>query len=568
MSKEFIEERIGSASIAEARKQQEELSYFTQSSIQQDITVSYLDAWADKKYRTEDQFLNWVKTVFKTDNFLTFFKYFRQPIASSRLVNDRIKTPLGRVFFSEDAFFKYTINGKEVEEPDELNVTDFNEWMFNALLFRHNDILITDLEDTNKPFRQLISIENVVSIDSHRSIIHRLAFRATAIITDETGIDNVINGFLYMDAFDYIFYDHDLNPLLIVPHDLEECPADFVSRQPFKDDDVVRKSIFSYSREELEEYVFLKTLQRMTEPNGAIPIVTKLKTSTKNNNDKKGETDKEPMSSNIIGGQRSEFGSEVSGHESILQTGTIIEVPFIKKADGSIDTTVAENLINFHFIPVESLTYLEGRIVKIEQSIILSILGDFTELNPAAVNELQVSRSFVSKEDKLRAFSMELTRIRTRSDFKFLALQHGRNNITNEGFYGSDFFLETQNELYDLFDKSPNTIERKNILIRLSKNRNRFNKMRSAREVLLYHLLPYVSDKDFDFAIDKEAIDDATFQYQTRFNYWVGIFEAQFGDILLFAQSIEGNDNEKLILINNLILQIINQAIAPTEPKT
>lgn len=563
MSKEFIEQRIGSASIAKAKKQQDNLSYFTQSQLQDDITIEYLNAWANKKYRTDDQFLNWVKTVFKTDNFLSFFKYFRNPIASSRLVNDRIKTPLSRVFFSEDAFFKYTIRGQEVEEPEELEVKEFNDWMFNALLFRHNDILITDLRDTNKPFRQLVSIENIVALESEGNVIHRLAYSASVIIINESGTEEFVQGFLYVDAFEYIFYDAEINPVLTIPHDLGECPADYVAREPFKNDDIVRKSIFSYIREELEEYVFLKTLQRMTEPNGAIPIVTKIKTTTKNNNDIKGETDKEPMASGQITSQRADFGVEVAGHDSIMQTGNIIEVPLIKKADGSIDISIAENLINFHFIPVSSLEYLNKRIIQIDQSIILSILGDFTELNPAAVNELQVSRSFVSKEDKLRSFSLDLSRIRERSDFKFLALQHGKDNITNMAFYGSDFFLESQNDLYDLFEKSPNTIERKNILIRLTKNRNRFNKMRSQREVLLYHLLPYISDTDFNSAVDKDTIDQVTFEYQTRFNYWIGLFESQFGDILVFFQTIEGTDSEKLVLINNLILQIINEAIVP-----
>ena len=185
-------------------------------------------------------------------------------------------------------------------------------------------------------------------------------------------------------------------------------------------------------------------------------------------------------------------------------------------------------------------------------------MGNFSDANESAKNELQVDMSFVNKKDTLRSLSMELSRIRNLSDFKFLALQHGRDNIQVECFYGSDFFTETEEQLYDLFDKSPNPIERKNILIKLTRNKNRFNTMKMERDVLLYHLMPFAADEDFDKAITR-GVDTTTFEYQNRFNYWISLFEAQFGDILVFAQAIEGSESEKILLINNLIINLITQ---------
>ena len=565
MPKEFIEKRIGSASIAEARKQQKQLSYFTQSSIQQDVTSEYLEQWAGRNYSSNDDFLNWVKTIFKTDNFLSFFKYFRNPNAASKLVNDRIKPQLNRVFFSEDSFFKYTLKGQEIETPEELGVKEFNTLIFNAIIFRHNDILITDLKEINTPFRRLISIDNVVAILSHNSIIHKLAYTATVVVE---GVK--VDGFLYMDDTQYIFYDKELEtPLLTVPHDLGECPADYVSNEAFANDDIVRKSMFSYIREEFEEYVFLKTLLKMTEPNGVLPVATVLDHKTKGGGDIKGETNKEPMSANSIGSQRADIGRDVVGVDSLMQAGNVIKVKPRLKDDGSIDVDAVQNFIKFFFIPVESMNYINDRVKDIKANIISTILGDFTEQNQAAKNEKQIAGSFFNKQDRLRGLSMELSRIRERSDFKMLALEHGRDNVTNSAFFGSDFFLESQTELFDLLEKSPNTIERKNLLIRLTKNKNRFNKEKSEREVILYHLLPYVSDKDFIIATESFAVDAVTFQYQSRFNYWIGVFEAQYGDILLFWESNENATNsEKLMLINNLIINIITATVPkPPAPK-
>ena len=107
MSKEFIEKRVGSASIAEAKRQQKELAYFTQSEIQQPITQQYLEQWAERQYAGSDDFLNWIKTIFGTNTFLSAYKHLRFPVPSAKIVNNKIRPQLERVFFSEDSFFKY-----------------------------------------------------------------------------------------------------------------------------------------------------------------------------------------------------------------------------------------------------------------------------------------------------------------------------------------------------------------------------------------------------------------------------------------------------------------------------
>ncbi len=264
LSKEFIQQKVGNASLSLAVRQQEQLSYFTISEIQGDVTSAYADQWANRNYNGNDYFLNYVKSVFRTDNFLSFFKYYRKPNPASKLINNRIKEPLSRVFFAEDSYFKYVIRSKEVEMPEEID-KDFEQKLFNTLLFNHNAIIIHDLEDINKPFRKILDIDKVVAIESEDNQIKQLAYCATTLVD---GVKT--DGYLYMDAERYIFYDKSYNEKLNIEHDLKQCPADYVSKDSFGNDDVVRESIFSYVREELEEYTFLKTLQRMTEPNGAM----------------------------------------------------------------------------------------------------------------------------------------------------------------------------------------------------------------------------------------------------------------------------------------------------------
>ena len=557
MSKNFIEGKNGRNSLDLASRQQKQLSYFLTSEIQEEQRVDYFEKFANSKYYTGDVFLDWVKSVLKHDNFLSFYKYFRNPNPSSKLINTRIKEPLSRVFFSEDSYFNYLINGQDVEYPIELE-DDFQEKLFETVLFRHNDIIVHDLFDTNEPYRKFVGIDKVVSIkinEHGRDFIEKIAYTAEIIKDGEK-----IIGYAYIDADKYEFYTKDYELLISEPHDYDQCPATFAVQKNFDTDPIVKLSIFSHLRSDLEEYCFLKTLQRMTNVNGVVPIVTKIKTKelTEDGEDFD-QSPGEPMSISQIGSQVSSEARSTAGNGkgTLLQPGTVVEVPAIEKTDGGMDMELAKNFLNFFYAPTEALEYLNDRIKELESSIITDSIGDYSEGNEASMTELQASKGFVSREDKLRWLSNTMSFSRTLSDKMMLALKHGKNNINVDIFYGSDFFMETQAKLYDMFKASPNAIERKNILIRLAQRRNMFNKEKAKREVILYKIMPYASDKDFELAVDKLRVDDDIFEFQTRFMYWITKFESTYGNICTFWYDTEGSESEKIILLNNLIFNLI-----------
>jgi len=167
----------------------------------------------------------------------------------------------------------------------------------------------------------------------------------------------------------------------------------------------------------------------------------------------------------------------------------------------------------------------------------------------------------------LTQLSHDLSRIRRLADIDFLSLKYGPGRVNEvTTFYGSDWFLETESELFTNFREAPNTIERKNIILRINKSKYKNNAEKLSRQVILYNLMPYLSDKDFDVAIAQKAVDPATFQYQTRFNYWIQQFEALYGDIVVFFNDIDTETNAiKFTVINNLILKLINDANIESE---
>lgn len=192
------------------------------------------------------------------------------------------------------------------------------------------------------------------------------------------------------------------------------------------------------------------------------------------------------------------------------------------------------------------------------------MIGTIDSSNEESKNEMQIEKSIIVLENTLISLAEILNSITNKSDWKMLALKYGKDRVNEVfNFYGTDFFLESQSKLFEDLEKAPNPIERKNILIRINQNKFKNNKDQSLRQKILYDLLPYVSDKDFEIARNA-GVDNITLQYQLRFTYWIGIFEAQFGDIVTFYTELDTDAATKLVTINNLILDIIRNDMPET----
>lgn len=559
MSKEFIEKGYNAKSINEASTQETQLTYILNSKLQDNrLDSDYITRWAERKYQTSDHFLNWIKMIFKTENFLSFFKYMRFPLPSSKIVKNRIDPQLKRVFNAEDAAFKYDVNGKEPSDfIDDLKVKKFNKEIFEKLIYKHNSLLVEELdpEVPNSPYRYFVDIDCVKSILEKNDKIWKVAFRGSVISDGE-----VVHGTIYIDDSVYSFYNEKNELVSEAQHDLGYTPVHFISPNKFNGDFVIRESLYTYVREEIEEYNFLKTLQKMTEVNGALPVVSKIE-AEKTIEDISGSQG-EPSADDIMGSQRAEIFSQ---NENVgtgdLQPGTVHEIPLdaLRDREGNINTDAVTNYLNFYNIPVDILNYLNDRIKELEVSIVATVVGDFLESSEESKNADQIAKSISVLENTLRSLAETLNTIRKKSDFTMLALKYGVKMV-NEVFihYGTDFFLDSQTKLFEDLQKAPNSLERKNIIVRINQNRYKNNLDQLSRQKLLYDLMPYVSDKDFQAAKEMEIVSDINKEYQIRFNYWIGQFEAIYGDIVTFFKDIESESKaEKLVLINNLIINLI-----------
>jgi hypothetical protein len=479
-------------------------------------------------------------------------------LPSAKLVKNKITPNLRRVLFAENASFDHSVlNVSQQEILKSLGYENFSDELFYHLIFRHNDILIEDINQEGKAYRYFLEIGDVKSVEVVKGKITRIAFRGTAVIDGESKV-----GIIYIDDKTYSIYSTDHELLSDRPHNLGVCPADFISDAKFSNDPVVRESTFSFVREEMEEYVFLKTLQKITEPNGAFPVITKLEADTENHSDV--DPNSGPPAQYEMSSQQAQETGTIPPQKGggAMQAGTVIEVPAIEKStDGTIDTNVVANYVNFHYVPVDVLKNIDDRIKEISNSIITTIIGDVVNSNEAAKNESQILMGVSTLENQLTELAGQMSRIQTISDNNMLELQYPGRVEKVFVYYGSSFYLESIAELRKNFDDAKNPIEKKDILIQINQNKYKNNQGKKARQELLYELIPYISDSDFDKALEQQIVSDYNKEFYLRFNYWINSFESEHGDILQFYMMLDGEDNERITLINNLLSEIIKPQI-------
>ena len=557
MSLEFIKSSINGSDLHTASEQQDQLSYFTESELQETYaSQDYFNKWADRKYQTSDYFLNYVKSVFKQSNFMFFVKYMRKPLPSSKLIKNKIEPNLKRVLYAENSYFDYNITNVDRDSIDELvKANKFNDEMFYRLLYRHNDLIAEDVLNS-KAYRYFIDINKVKSLlyDEDDDEILKIAFSGCITVEEKE-----IQGYIYIDSEKYQFWDLKDNLIQEVEHNLKKCPVNFISNKKYKNNNIVRESLFTFIREELEDYTFLSILRKMMYPNGAFPVTTKLQATEENTLGNGNDTNGEPNELYKFGSQNpTEQSTNAPVEGGILQAGSVYEIPAIERTDGSLDMEAIEKYLKFHYIPVEVIQNIDQRIKDIEDDIQVTIIGDKVGGNESAQNETQIEKGISSLENNLLTLSNQLSRIRTLSDTYLLQLQYNKRFKSVFAFYGTDWYLDSIDQLMKDFEFAPNPIERKDVLLRINQNKYKNNHNKAARQKLLYSLMPFASDIDFDKSVSLGLVDQITQLYQLQFIHWISKFEALYGDINEFYNSIDGEENTRLVLINNLILQIIN----------
>lgn len=576
--KDFLESCKYKPEIKEAIAYEQELAYFIQTHLSSEQYVNTSDS-IDRVWNGSNPFLNWMKGWMRKDNFNSFMKFLRHPLPTASLVQDDIVPELKKVFDATNAYYNYRFTSKGSEMSAAPLIDEYSSYckdvIFNELIYNHNSIAITDFIDKRKPYRYLIKINSVVAIEpTLKGKIKRIIFKGV-------NSDGEERYFYYTDEF-YSVYIEDGDKFTEEsnnPHEIGECPADFISVDPLNVDRfVVRKSKFSNSKERFENYVNYYTLQKLCLPNGAIPITTHYKSNnkkkdggcgTKYENGTKCVNGYISGTNGVLGNKDSLQACSICNPKTIIQAGAVFGLPVPKFGEnGERPFDLNANFVKFHYIPTDILKWWDEFVDKKYSEIKYQLVGKGVEdSNGQAKNKDQIARGNQTLENTLIEFSRSLSLLQKSLDSKMLKISHGKSFVDCFIDKGSDFYLETEFELRDSLAKAIDPIDKSNIMSRINYSIHKNNPQQLERNSLLYNLLPYSALTDSEF-IGMQTVDPKLRELRLNFKYYVDAFEAEFGELGQFFNEYFGENVsiiKKLEMTRNLLL---NKVAIQTEIQT
>jgi len=564
--KDFLDSCKYKSEISEAIAYERKLSYFIQTNLNSDVYVNVEDS-INNLWISENPFMNWVKSWMRRENFQSFMKFLRHPLPTASLVQDDIIPELQKVFDATNAFYdyKFTSNGTKsaAEEIIEQNSNYCKDVVFDALIYSHNSIVITDYIESSNPYRYLVNIRNVKAIEPDTTgDIKKIVFVGTNSDGDE-------RWYYYTNEFYSVYTEKDGEFTFESQnyHTIGKCPADFISVDSLNTNKfVIRKSIFSNFVEKFENYVNYYTLQKMCLPHGAIPVITHYKPNnafceSKFENGTQCVKGYLSGQNGILASKDSLTPCPVCNSKTIIQAGTVVTFPVPKFGDnGERPMDLNANFVKFHYIPVDILEWWNKFVDEKYSEIKYQLVGKGVEQsNGQAKNKDQISRGNQTLENTLISFSSHLSKLQTSLDWKTLTIVFQKSFI---GLYidkGTDFYLETEFQLRDSLEKAIDPIDKANIISRINYSLYKNNPTELERNSLMYKLLPYSTISDSEF-IGMQNVDPKLRELRLNYQYYISSFEAEYGRLNVFFNNLRETMPmiKKLEMANYLLFKYIN----------
>lgn len=522
--------------------------------------------------------------MFAIKNYRQLSKWIRHPLPTVKLVENDVVPELEKVFDSQNPNFQYDFNPQKlkadaVEYYQEIRGDQFyKDKFFKEYIYRYNSIQVTDLKETNKPFWFFVNINQLQAIKFTLSGKIKVIHFTERVNTFHEGKDFDTLHFLYDDvSYRKYVFDKDADAFIELinnPHILGKCPAFFIAEQQNSDSLIQRKNIISNFQHDFERYIIYSAVFDRLKLFGGVPVASHWNMKTKPCGKKWGNSYcKEGFVYDNDLGSYSAIGGVIQ--KCSCQEGSPIEagsVAVLKVTEAQLSNPDAKfvdlnaNFLNWHFIPSDILTWWENYINTFPFREILSSLTGVPDRDNGAPKNIDQIRSM---RDRLRNTLVSLSNIfserRTRGDWMLFVLRYGKDKVINiKSDYGTDFYLETEEEIRKMLNESKNQLDRKNFSERLNMMTYRNDKREELRQNVLRQLLPYVDTVDTDFyALSNVSGEDV--ELRTNFNKYIAIFEGSVGKIDVVILEMNNISMSERVAVIRKQLDILILASQPEE---
>ena len=489
------------------------------------------------------------------------FMRFPLPVVQ---ITDSILNDFFKVFEGKNRYFNESSNNDIQSLEQWINENKPQEWIENQAkeIFKNKpcSFVVVDRKENGTPY--LINVDTSRLLDakfvnsSKDGQLEYISFIHSVYINELNKDEVFTNVSLYDDENFYVFRKSNKNDdyILIksVKHNLGYCPARaFVNessntKNPFK-----RRSAFSQSLSKLEDWSIFDIYRNYTDHYAPFPVTEAPKRKCANNRCKDGVIEDEEIIDRATGEKRTiQTPCLACANESdLIGPGTHIKI----KLQSNKDAEDGSGKFKMHFPETDKMQYIPDKLDDLELEIRYKSVGVSNILSKEAVNSLQVKGSFASMEAVLMRNKSTLDSIYKWSIKTVANLLYPNYKINIEGNFGTEFYLISEDELQQRFEKAK-TIglpksELNNIYRQLISTKYKNNPDKLNRELIYLDINPnpFISQEEI-LTLKKDSLLDEFESYLVlNFENYISRFEIENGIISLFGNKLNYYDKINII---------------------
>lgn len=531
-AKEVIKQSIGKALLSAAMSHEQRLEYHAKTV----LSESQLSGW-------HSHFLAWVKSLLPADKYQIFRKLLRTPLPTVALTAE-IFEALSKVFDARDSRASYQYNDKaQLEDWLEYKekVAPKGVWEtrgFEAMKTGINSILVVDMPqvptEPPTPYFYFLKVDKVraVGTDEFTGEIHWLAFDA--------GEQQV--AFIDNEAY-RVFEEGENNELTLTheaAHTLGRCPARWFWSDPISwDNPALKSSPITEQLDNLDRLLFFETSKRHLDLYAPYPIYSAFATDC----DFKDEQSGQYCDGGFLfarDGQPVYVGAELlacpkcSAHR-LTGVGSFVE---IDPPGPHNDNADLRNPVQILTIDRASLDYNVAEVERIKENIFTSVTGSSIEvIRNQAINKDQVASFFEARKAALIRLKRNFEKAQEWVETTICELRYGRGFGKISISYGTEFYLLSADDLWEIYQKAKNEGSDQITLDALQDQyletlwRNAPAQMQRARIMLDIDTLRHTTTDEARYMLERGIVSSEDYHLKQNLSTLVSEFEMTHGPI-------------------------------------
>ena len=515
-----------------------------------------------------------------------FFNAFAGSVFPSVEICETIYSQLYRVWDSQDRTREFNFKNSELNSEAVIYIERFNNWwlsdFWEAYKYQFCSFIVVDMPENQLTFRPE---PYPVIIDVSKVLYLKYSDKIDEIIFEE---NIILNGepkkyyYYYTKNFYSKYLIDGEKEILILqkPHTLGHCPVYQLWNERLNNSSwVLTKTIIVPNLDDLF-WFNIKTIEsRKADLLYLNPDKQMPKISCGYDSNKSTHIQGSPEFKDVkcIGGYLCSYeGIPVisEGYRVLCPScgktrhagggaGNLIEIDLDKPAikDGKVNPN--DTLVKYISPDIDGVKEQYTRIKELGEYIIKHCVGSDDQPTKSAVNELQQTAIFESKESVLKRIAEGISLVRTKVDADIFKLRYPDSYVSSKYNQGTKFYLYKVEDLLEMRLKAQNPIHKRQIDDQIIEVKYRNNQTKYNEEKLLYKLLPYntLTDDEFTQIVEAGRITDSTaINLRYQFSNAIELFESEYGSIIEFFNKFSERitEKERLIIVRNLLLETLN----------